>query len=73
VNKDPEKEAVCDLGIGGLDGSIIATFLSGDSTEAFNDIDSPNRVVPQEKKIRIRNGMVTIPAHSLVILPIKKK
>lgn len=73
VNKDPEKEAVCDLGIGGLDGSIIATFLSGDSTEAFNDIDSPNRVVPQEKKIRIRNGMVTIPAHSLVILPITKK
>jgi alpha-N-arabinofuranosidase len=73
VNKDPEKEAVCNLGLDGIDGNITATILSGDSTEAFNDITNPNRVAPQEKKIKINNGNLTIPAHSLIILPIMMK
>jgi alpha-N-arabinofuranosidase len=70
VNKHPEKETVCDLGLEGIDGNFMATILSGDSTEAFNDIANPNRVIPQERKVKIKNGKVTIPAHSLVILPI---
>lgn len=70
VNKDPKAEVICDLGINGIDGNITATMLSGDSTEAFNDIDNPNRVVPQERKMIIKGGKVTIPAHSLVFLPI---
>lgn len=72
VNKAPQKEAECDLGIEKIDGVVNAEILSGDSPDAFNDVDRPMRVVPQTKQLTIRKGRVTIPAHSLVILYVNR-
>lgn len=70
VNKDPGKEAECDLGMKNIDGIVNCIILSGDSPDAYNDVDKPDRVVPEITKMKIKSGNVTIPAHSLVILEI---
>lgn len=70
VNKDPEKEAECDLGMNNINGLVNATILSGDSPDAYNDVDKPNRVMPKTTKVNIKSGKVSVPAHSLVILDI---
>lgn len=72
VNKHPQLEASCDLGLGNIATKVSATILSGDSPDAFNDIDQPNRVVPITKSIYIKNGKVSLPAHALVILEIDR-
>ena len=71
VNKHPEKEVECNLGLSGIPPKIDATFLSGDSTDAYNDIKTPNRVAPVKKQLEVKNGRVLIPPHTLVILSIK--
>lgn len=50
VNKDPQKEAECNLGIEKIDGVVNAEILSGDSPDAFNDVNSPDRVVRRSNK-----------------------
>ncbi len=70
VNKHPEKEADCDLGIENLEGPVNAIILSGDSPDAFNDINKSDRVIPETGQIDVKNGHVTIPAHLLVVLTI---
>ena len=70
VNKHPEKQAECDLGIRNTGKNAKAYLLSGDSVDAFNDIDTPERVAPVMKSVELSNGKVVIPAHSLMILDI---
>lgn len=72
VNKAPSKEAECDLGMEKADGPVNAIILSGDSPDAYNDVDKPDRVVPKNILINIKHGKVTIPAHSLLILTINR-
>lgn len=72
VNKDPQKEAECNLGMEKIDGVVNAEILSGDSPDAFNDVDRPVKVVPQTKQVTIKNGKLTIPAHSLVMLTVNR-
>lgn len=72
VNKDPEKNVDCNLGIENINGAVSATILSGDSPDAFNDIERPDRVVPKTTQMVIKNGKVTIPPHSLLILTINR-
>jgi alpha-L-arabinofuranosidase len=72
VNKDAQKEVDCKLGMGKIDGIVEAIILSGYSPDAYNDIDKPDRVVHHSKQINIKNGKVTVPAPSLVILTIDK-
>jgi alpha-L-arabinofuranosidase len=71
VNKHPEKEADCDLGIKINSKSVNATILSGDAVDAYNDIDTPNRVIPESRQLRVKDGHVLIPAHSLVIITLQ--
>ncbi|NLU95548.1 alpha-L-arabinofuranosidase C-terminal domain-containing protein [Chitinophaga sp. Ak27] len=71
VNKHPEREAECDIDLGNIDGNASEFVLSGDSENAFNDVDTPNRVIPIKRSIVIKNGKIILPAHSLVILNIK--
>lgn len=71
VNKHPDKEADCDLELGDLK-KVTATLLSGDSPDAFNDIDHPETVVPVVKYLDIKKGHVKIPAHTLMILEITR-
>jgi alpha-L-arabinofuranosidase len=70
VNKDAQKEVECDLGMGKMAGTVEAVILSGDSPDAYNDVDRPERVVPKNIQINIQNGKVAIPAHSLLIFSI---
>jgi alpha-L-arabinofuranosidase len=51
-----------------LEGPHNATVLAGDSPEAFNDVEHPNRVVPQRTKVSFTHGMVKLPPHSLTIV-----
>jgi alpha-L-arabinofuranosidase len=71
VNKHPDKAMECDLGLGNFSKKAEAVILTGDSTEAFNDINKPDRVVPEEKQLEIKNSRVIVPAHSLTILKIR--
>jgi alpha-N-arabinofuranosidase len=71
VNRSPEKEARCDLGLNNLPGKVDAVVLSGDSPDAFNDIDNPSRVVPENKTIKVKNGSVSLPPHSLTIVTVR--
>jgi alpha-L-arabinofuranosidase len=72
VNKHPSREAACNLGIDDINGNASIIVLSGDSPNAFNDVGEPNRVVPVKRFIVIKNGNIILPAHSLVILNIKR-
>lgn len=70
VNRHPSKDVACTVQIGdaSLDGTYKATLLAGDSPDAFNDIDHPNRVAPREVELTFRNGIAKLPPHSLMIV-----
>ncbi|HYQ57191.1 MAG TPA: alpha-L-arabinofuranosidase C-terminal domain-containing protein [Draconibacterium sp.] len=70
VNKDPQKAIECQLGLGGINEIVTAMVLSGDTTEAYNDIENPERVKPEKTQLKLNNGKVVVPAHSLMILDI---
>lgn len=72
VNKDPEKEADCYLGSDEINQVVDAVILSGDSPDAYNDIDNPDRVIPEAAQLRVKAGKVLIPAHSLIFLSVNR-
>ncbi len=69
VNRDPERSARWKLNLRNSrwrpEGRI--TILSGDSTDAYNDVLRPNRVVPQTASFRTDSGALAVPAHSVAI------
>jgi alpha-N-arabinofuranosidase len=70
VNRHPSQDVACTVRMN--DDTIRGTFegaiLSGDSPDAFNSVEHPNRVVPEKKEIEIVNGVVRLPPHSLTIV-----
>ena len=48
--------------------SSAATVLAGDSTEAYNDVTDPFRVIPQQTELNFIQGTATLPPHSLTIV-----
>ena len=48
-------------------------MLAGDSADAYNDIDHPNRVVPIETDLVFEQGDVILPPHSLSIVELTLK
>ena len=70
INRHPDMAVNCMLNLGGipLNGSFHATQLSGDSPDAYNDIEHPNRVSPRSVDLRFVDGMVSLPPHSLIIV-----
>jgi alpha-L-arabinofuranosidase len=70
VNRHPSQEVCCTLVLGGdqVTGTFDATVLAGPSTDAYNDTEYPNRVVPRERQLTFRQGKVDLPAHSLTIV-----
>ena len=70
VNRHPTEHVATAVKMGGkaLDGKFEAMLLSGDSPEAYNDIDHPDRVVPEKKELTFKAGVVKLPPHSLIIL-----
>jgi alpha-N-arabinofuranosidase len=72
VNRHPTKEVTCRVAMldRPLDGQFEATILAGDSPDAFNDIEHPDRVVPERKRITFNGGATSLPPHSLTIFRI---
>lgn len=73
VNRQPSEAMRCMVRFGDqpLDGTFDATVLSGDSPEAFNDVDRPDRVVPSKTQVQFKQGLVTLPPHSLSIIVVR--
>ncbi len=70
VNRHPSKEVACTVKMKDtlLVGSYDATILAGDSPDAFNDVEHPNRVVPAKTRLTFEKGVVKLPPHSLTIV-----
>jgi alpha-N-arabinofuranosidase len=70
VNRHPDQPVACTVKLGNvaLDGTFEATILAGDSPEAFNDVEHPNRVVPEKTQLKFNQGVVSLPPHSLTIV-----
>jgi hypothetical protein len=51
VNRHPNKALLCSAMFKDqpLEASYAAVVLAGDSPEAFNDIEHPDRVVPEQR------------------------
>jgi alpha-N-arabinofuranosidase len=75
VNRHPDHEVACLLKMKDhlLDGKYKALVLAGDSPDAFNDIEHPNRVVPEQTTLALIKGVVHLPPHSLVIVKVTLK
>ena len=72
VNRHPDKEVACTVKMKDrvLDGSYDAIVLTGDSPDAYNDIQHPDRVVPVKTKLTFTKGVVKLPPHSLSIVKV---
>lgn len=70
INKDPEKaqEIALDFCGAKVGGKVSATLLSGHSVDDYNDIGREDSVVPTEASLKVRDGKVSIPAHTLCII-----
>ena len=73
VNRDPSVGVDCTVKLGDrlLDGEFDAKVLAGDSPEAFNSVEQPDRVVPESKTLTFQQGVVSLPPHSLTIVRIE--
>ncbi|UCD52368.1 MAG: hypothetical protein JSW27_06970 [Phycisphaerales bacterium] len=72
VNRHPSQEVACTVTIRDvpLEGLYQTTMLSGDSPDAYNDIEHPNRVAPERTQMTFRQGTGKLPPHSLTILAV---
>lgn len=75
VNRHPSKAVACTVKIKSipLEGNYEATVLAGDSPDAFNDIEHPDRVVPRKTTLVITKGVANLPPHSLTIIKVRLK
>jgi alpha-L-arabinofuranosidase len=70
VNRHPVEAVACTVKLKDvpLDGTYEAIVLSGDSPDAFNDVDHPHRVVPSRAQLTFTKGAVHLAPHSLTIV-----
>jgi alpha-N-arabinofuranosidase len=70
TNRHPSREVKCVVRMKGtpLSGTFDVTVLAGDSPDAFNDVEHPDRVVPVDRQLAFDEGSVNLPAHSLTII-----
>ncbi len=70
VNRHPSKDTECRLRMNGVlhSGTFDATVLTADSPRAYNDIEHPDRVVPERRRLTFHQGVAKLPPHSLTIV-----
>jgi alpha-L-arabinofuranosidase len=68
VNRHPSLAASVALELGSSPQSVKITILSGDSTDAYNDIAHPTRVVPVEREVGAGSGRIELPPHSISVV-----
>jgi alpha-N-arabinofuranosidase len=68
INKHPKQIASCVIIVDGrpMEGSYDTILLCGDSPDAYNDIDHPNRVEPFKQTMIFKEGKVELPPHSIL-------
>jgi alpha-N-arabinofuranosidase len=68
VNRDPERSLELTARIDGqpVSGAFDALRLSGDSPDAFNSVDTPERVTPQKTHVDFADGRLTLPPHTVL-------
>lgn len=74
VNRHASASVNCGVHFDGsaVTGACRATVLSGDSPDAFNDVDRPERVIPRKCELEFRNGFVALLPHSVTILELTR-
>ena len=72
VNRHPDKAVACTVRMQDklLEGEFDAVVLAGGSPDAYNDIEHPDRVVPEKRKLAFAKGIATLPPHSLTIIKV---
>ena len=75
VNRHPSENVACTVMMEKtlLDGVHKATVLAGDSTDSYNDIEHPDRVVPEKIELAFEAGVCNLPPHSLTIVEVSRK
>jgi alpha-N-arabinofuranosidase len=70
VNRHPDESLKCHVVIGGnaLAGRYKVTELAGDSPDAYNDLECPERVRPYETERTIEHGEITLLPHSISLI-----
>ena len=73
INRDPAQTLACTVMLDGqpLEGQHPATVLCGDSPDAYNDIDQPDRVAPERTHLEFEAGSAALPPHSITFLDIR--
>jgi alpha-N-arabinofuranosidase len=73
VNRHPDNALACTVRMKEkpLDGEYDALVLSGDSTGSYNDIENPDRVVPVKRVLAFKQGVASLPPHSLTIVRVR--
>jgi alpha-N-arabinofuranosidase len=72
TNRHPTEKVTCTVKMGDtpLEGRYDAAILAGDSPEAYNDIEHPDRVTPMQTHLTFEEGRIELPPHSLTIVTI---
>ena len=72
VNRHPSEDLSCTLKIkdAPLDGTFSGALLTADSPDAYNDIDTPDRVAPKKVEQTFSKGTTILPPHSLTIVDV---
>jgi len=75
VNRHPSDAVACSIKMKDrpLEGTYEATVLAGESPDSYNDIEHPNRVVPEKTTLTFTKGAVHLPPHSLTIVKVPLK
>jgi len=70
LNRHPDTQLSCKVVVGGnaLVGRHKVTVLDGDSPDAYNDIECPDRVAPLETEVICNNGEVDLSPHSVTVI-----
>lgn len=70
VNRLPDQPLACRVILDGapVQGTRRAAVLAGDSPDAYNDVDAPDRVASQELDLAFADGVVSLPPHSIAIV-----
>jgi len=70
VNRHPSEFVNCSVLVGDmpLNGTYKATILTGDTHDAYNDIEHPDSVIPKEMRLHFKKGVTSLPPHSLIIV-----
>ncbi len=74
INRHPSASVPCSLDLNGrrLEGEYRTTVLAGDSPDAYNTIEQPERVRPEIVTLPFAEGRTLLPPHSISIVEISE-